>query len=69
MVEDHGEATQRAALQNEKQKLNQAAERLAKLVHELQVTSDDEDIESEDDTMDDDGTPVASDRPILPQSA
>jgi hypothetical protein len=49
MVEDHGEATQRAALQNEKQKLNQAAERLAKLVHELQVTSDDEDIESEDD--------------------
>jgi hypothetical protein len=40
MVEDHGEAAQRAALQTEKLKLDHAAERLAKLVAELGINPD-----------------------------
>lgn len=55
MVEDHGEAIQRLALQEQKNKLNKAAERLAKLVEELQVTSNGMDIdnpyENEDGTI------------------
>lgn len=56
MVEDHGEAAQRAALQEQKMKLKQAAERLAKLVEELETTSNDVDVDvdSEDDTMEND---------------
>jgi hypothetical protein len=50
MVEDHGEATQRAILQDQKNKLNQAAQRLARLVEQLRNTSDME-VDSEDDTM------------------
>jgi hypothetical protein len=55
MVEDHGEAAQRAALQEERAKLNHAADRLAKLVQELRDTSGDVDMdlsyEFEDETM------------------
>jgi uncharacterized protein YlxW (UPF0749 family) len=54
MVEDHGEAAQRAALQEEKSKLNHAAERLAKLVEELQSTAGeaaDPSYEDDDETM------------------
>jgi hypothetical protein len=55
MVEDHGEAAQRAALQDERAKLNHAADRLAKLVQELKDTSGDVDMvlsyEFEDETM------------------
>jgi hypothetical protein len=50
MVEDHGEAAQRAILQDQKNKLNQAAQRLARLVEQLRNTSDME-VDSEDDTM------------------
>lgn len=50
MVEDHGEAAQRAILQDQKNKLSQAAQRLARLVEQLRNTSDIE-IDSEDDTM------------------
>ena len=53
MVEDHGEAAQRAVLQDQKSKLNQAAERLARLVEQLQSTSNGVDPDSEDDTMED----------------
>lgn len=51
MVEDHGEAAQRAILQDHKNKLNQAAQRLARLVEQLQNTSDKMDVDSEDDTL------------------
>jgi hypothetical protein len=52
MVEDHGEAAQRAILQDQKNKLNQAAQRLARLVEQLRNTSDMEvDVDSEYDTM------------------
>lgn len=55
MVEDHGEAAQRAALQEERTKLNHAADRLAKLVQEFRDTSGDMDIdlsyEHDDETM------------------
>ena len=50
MVEDHGEAAQRAILQDKKNKLNQAAQRLAKLVEQLCSTSNNIDLKSEHDT-------------------
>jgi hypothetical protein len=53
MVEDHGEAAQRAVLQDQKSKLGQAAERLARLVEQLRSTSNGMDPDSEDDTMED----------------
>jgi hypothetical protein len=60
MVEDHGEAVQRAGLQDQKKKLNQAAERLAKLVEELQVSSNDMGIdpiyEDDEDAIHSDGS-------------
>jgi hypothetical protein len=45
MVEDHGEVAQRAALQEERTKLNHAADRRAKLVQEFKDTSRDMDID------------------------
>ena len=60
MVEDHGEAEQRTALQEQKNKLNRAADRLAKLVQELQGSSRDMDIDplyvDEEDAMHSDGS-------------
>lgn len=60
MVEDHGEAEQRTALQEQKNKLNRAADRLAKLVQELRVSSRDMDIDplyvDEEDAMHSDGS-------------
>jgi hypothetical protein len=43
MVEDHGEAAQRVALHEEKAKLSRAAERLARLVQDLDITDEPED--------------------------
>ena len=60
MVEDHGEAVQRAALQEQKNKLNHAAERLAKLVRELEGPSSNMDIDllydDEEDAIHSDGS-------------
>jgi len=51
MVEDHGEARQRALLQEEKAKLQQAAARLEQLVEEFGVAPDN-DPDDEDEDMD-----------------
>lgn len=40
MVEDHGEAAQRAVLHEEKAKLSRAAERLARLVQDLDISDE-----------------------------
>jgi hypothetical protein len=66
MVEDHGEAAARAALQDEKKKLQTAADRLEQLVRELGITPieqgpqyQDED-EEEDDDVEDEEMPLRS---------
>lgn len=67
MVEDHGEAVQRLALQDQKNKLSRAAERLEKLVEELKDTAHDMNIdmanEYDDGTIYSEGS-QAGDQPI-----
>lgn len=54
MVEDRGEAKARADLQEEKKKLVTAANRLAKLIRDLNIIPDIHDSLDEDDDMEDD---------------
>lgn len=51
MIEDHGEASARAALQEEKTKLTQAAARLEQLVEEFAFEPEPEDIVMENDVV------------------
>lgn len=54
MVEDRGEAKARADLQEEKKKLDTAADRLAKLIRDLNIIPDIQESPDEDEDMEDD---------------